>query len=193
MSFDRVDRIGLTVVLVLAAVLAAVTWIVGPVLAWANGDDLLVPHAGAVSVPALDAAGIGYSEAEYLIRVADAPAGQWLLRLLPGLGFTAVVGAGAWLLVRVIRDIGREEPFTLANVRRLRALGLLMLVAWPVLTLVQSAVDSLTIARLDVEGIGAGLHFTLPVVVMVAGMVVGLVAEAFAAGARLRADVDGLV
>ena len=193
LAFDRVDRIGLVLVLALAGLVSATAWVLVPVLTWATGGDLPVPFFSEVTVPALDAAGIRYGEADYPIRVADATTGQWLLHLVPGLGFTAVVVGCAALLLPVVRDLGRGDPFTPANVRRLRAIGLLLLVAWPVLTLVESAAAAAVLGQLDLGDLGTRASLTLPLGVMLAGLVVGLVAEAFAAGSRLRDDVDGLV
>lgn len=193
LAFDRVDRIGLVLVLALAAVGSATAWVVVPALTWATGGDLRVPFFSEVTVPPLDAAGIRYDEADYLVHVADATTGQWLLHLVPGLGFTAVVLRCAALLVPVVRDLGRGDPFAPANVRRLRVVGLLLLVAWPVLTLAQSAAEAAVIGQLDLGGLGTRVSLTLPLGVMLAGLVAGLVAEAFAAGSRLRDDVDGLV
>jgi hypothetical protein len=193
LAFGRSDRIGLVLLLLAAGLLAGKTWVVVPLVAWAGGSDLPVPFASEVSVPALDAAGIGHSEAEYLLHVPGATTGQWLLHLLPGVGLTVVVLACAALFAGLVRDVGRNDPFTAVNVRRLRVIGLLLLVAWPVLTLVRFAADAAVLAGLDLGELDSSFRFGLPVGVMAAGLVAGLLAEAFAAGSRLRDDVDGLV
>ena len=193
LTFDRFDRSGLVVVLAVVALLSVVHWVVAPLLAWAGGESLPLPFSSPVDVPALDAAGIRYSEADYTLFVADAGAGQWLLHLLPGVGFSAVVVTGVLLFAPVVRDLGRGDPFRPENVRRLRLIGLLLLGAWPVITVVQEAVDAAAIAALDLGDIAPTASLTLPLGVMIAGLVVGMVAEAFGSGSRLRADVDGLV
>lgn len=193
LRFDRSDRIGLVLVLAAAGLLSVATWLLVPILGWASGSALPVPFSSEVEVPRLDAAGLRYGEADYLLRIPDAGVGQWLLHLLPGLGFTAIVVVGAVLLAPVIGDIGRGDPFRSRNVRRLRVVGMLLLVGWPVMTVLQSVADAAALASLDVEGVPVGITVALPFGVMIAGMIVGLVAEAFAAGSRLRDDVDGLV
>ena len=193
LAFGRSDRIGLVLLLGAAGLAAAGTWVLVPLLAWVGGSDLPVPFASEVSVPALDAAGVRYSDAQYLLHLTDPTSGQRLLHLLPGVGFTAVVVVAAALVARLVRDVGRNDPFTPVNVRRLRVLGLLLLVAWPVVTLVQFAADAAVLAGHDLGELGSSFRFELPVGVMLAGMVAGLLAEAFAAGSRLRDDVDGLV
>ena len=192
LRFDRSDRIGLVLVLTAAGLLSLGTWVVVPALAWATGGALPVPTSGEVDVPLLDAAGVRHGEADYLVHLDDASTGQWLLHLAPGVGFVVVLLC-ALFFAPVLRGVGSGDPFEPGNVRRLRAIGLLLLVAWPVLTVAQGVADGFVLDAADIPGLPLSAEFTLPVGVMAAGMVLGLLAEAFASGSRLREDVEGLV
>lgn len=193
LAFGRSDRVGLALVLVAVSLLSIGTWVLAPVVTWAAGGALPLPFSGEVVVPALDAAGIRYDSADYLVHIEDASTSQWVLHLLPGLGFAAVVVLGALLLLPVMRRVGAGDPFAPGAVWRLRTIGMLLLVGWPVLTVAQALADGAALAWAGIEGLPAGASLTIPVGPVVAGLAVGLVAEAFAAGSRLREDVEGLV
>ena len=163
----------------------------------AKGDPLRVPFFSEVEVPGLAAAGIRHSEADYSLLLPDPSTRQRLLDLAPGVGYVLLAAAIAWLLLRVMLTIGRGEPFDPANVRRLRALALVLVVGWTVVSFAEAAgtVAILADVDLDAAGVGGGPRAALafPVVPIVVGLATAMVAEAFKAGARLQDDLEGLI
>lgn len=193
LAWDRSDRIGLVVLLILVAVVAVGTWLVGPIVEWVRGGDLAVPFFSSVDVPGLAGSGLGHGEADYALLLPDPTTRERLLDLLPGLGYLAIVVVGAWLVVRVMTDISRGDLFHLRNVRRLRGIGALLAFGWPVVFFAELTCRFAILAELDLGDLGPRAAFTIPVLPVVAGMVVALLGEAFKAGNRLRDDVEGLV
>jgi hypothetical protein len=193
LAFDRSDRIGLVALLVAVVLGAAVTCLVVPVVSWVRGTALSVPFTSAVEVPGLDGTGLRWRAASYDLLVDDPSTRQRLLDLLPGLGYLAVVAAACWLVLRIIGDIGREDPFPPHNVRRLRVLAALLAFGWPVVFFAEATCRFTILTGLDLGDLGPRTSFTVPVLVVVAGVALALLAEAFKAGSRLRDDVEGLV
>ncbi len=121
----------------------------------------------------------------------------WPLRLLAEAGTSLLLAclAGAGLLLfRTLRTIRLGAPFDPANPRRLRMIGLLVLVGG----LGGQVLDALArFALLDAAGsvtpspivTSASLDLTW----VVAGLVALALAEAFAVGRRLTDDVTGLI
>ena len=107
LAFDRSDRWGLTAILGLAALVAFVGWVIGPVVAWVRGEAIPVGLDSEVSVPALEAAGVRHGWAAYDAYLADPSTGQRVLAIVPGLLWMALVLAGAW---RVCSPSGRRSP-----------------------------------------------------------------------------------
>lgn len=123
------------------------------------------------------------------VLVEGVSAGHFALLMAPVLvGLIATVW-GAVLLQRLLKDLGRGEPFSRANVSRLRIVALLLMV-------VPLASDSVSaIARselLSAKGVDAYVFVFSPGWLL-AGILVAAVAQAFASGVTLRSDVDGLV
>ncbi|MBM6405391.1 DUF2975 domain-containing protein [Phycicoccus sp. CSK15P-2] len=193
-GFDRTDRyafVGLLglVVLVQAAVLVGV-----PAGAWVQGDPLPVRMLGPVTVPALDAAGVGYGEASYEVAFDDPSVGLRLLALVPGV-LTVVLAAWAtWLVVAVMRAVASGEPFAQPTVRRLRTLAAVLAIGAPVVSFVELPIHGALLgAALDPGGREVSFAVDPPWEAVVAGLFVALLAEAFVVGGRLRDDVEGLV
>ncbi len=193
LAWDRSDRIGLALLLALVAIAAAGTWLIGPIVAWVRGRDLAVPFFSTVDVPGLVGTGLGHGEADYALLLPDPTTRERVLDLLPGLGYLAIVVIGAWLVVRVMTDISRGDPFHPRNVRRLRLIGALLAFGWPVVFFAELTCRFAILTELDLGDLGPRAAFTIPVLPVVAGMVVALLGEAFKAGSRLRDDVEGLV
>lgn len=193
LAFDRSDRVGLALLMVLVALGAAVTWLVRPLVEWAGGDALAVPFFSKVDVPGLAGTGLGHRDAHYDLLVPDPTTRQRLLDLLPGLGYLAIVVVAGYLLLRIMGDIGRGDPFQPHNVRRLRGLAALLALGWPIVFFAELTCRFTILTELDLGDLGPRAVFDLPVVPVVVGTAIALVAEAFKAGSRLRDDVDGLV
>lgn len=193
LAFDRSDRVGLALLMVLVALGAAVTWLVRPLVEWAGGDALAVPFFSKVDVPGLAGTGLSHRDAHYDLLVQDPTTRQRLLDLLPGLGYLAIVLVAGYLLLRIMGDIGRGDPFQPHNVRRLRGLAALLALGWPIVFFAELTCRFTILTELDLGDLGPRAVFDLPVVPVVVGTAIALVAEAFKAGSRLRDDVDGLV
>lgn len=111
------------------------------------------------------------------------------VRALPPLGLAAIW----WLLFGIVRSVGRGSGFTKPVARRIRTIGVLVLIGMP---LVQSCrwavarwlVDSSSASKIaDVPD----LHLDLwPLAV---GLVIVIMAAAWAEAARMREDLEGLV
>ena len=112
------------------------------------------------------------------------------ITLLPGLLIIALL----WQLWGLLRAARHGDPFTTANVRRLRQFGWLLLLGWPLVAYLTMALKeflAMTWASptdqtegLFAPPIGGALIFGLAVLVL---------AEVFAHGLRLREDVDGTI
>jgi len=126
------------------------------------------------------------------VTIDDARPAQLFLRLaitlLPGLLLVALL----WQLWGLLRSARQSDPFTGANVWRLRKFGWLLLLGWPLvayLTMALNEILAMTLPANDTEGlfappIGGALLFGLAVLVL---------AEVFAHGLRLREDVEGTI
>jgi hypothetical protein len=112
------------------------------------------------------------------------------ITLLPGLLLVALL----WQLWGLLRSARQGDPFTSANVWRLRQFGWLLLLGWPLVAYLTMALKELLAATwasptdqtqgLFAPPIGGALIFGLAVLVL---------AEVFAHGLRLREDVEGTI
>src|SRR5205085_6714588 len=124
--------------------------------------------------------------------VHDPTTGQMLLRSAQDVGSLVLAVAGAWLLRGFTQDVLAGDPFGARNVRRLRRLGLLLVVGAPVValldwTLRQALYNDLPLSRLSGLGVKG---FGLPGGALLAGLGAFVLAEVFAYGLRLREDVE---
>ncbi|WP_377639784.1 DUF2975 domain-containing protein [Oryzobacter terrae] len=193
LTFDRFDRWGLGLVLGAVALVTAVVEVVQPALRWAGGDALPVEVVAPVQAPGLELP-LGDDGAGTFEVLLPEPGGLWrFLDLLPGVLLTGMVLLGCWLLLSVMRTVAGGDPFHPANVRRLRTVGMLLVVGAPVLYFVEVSISGALLGRTDLGSAEAAAWTAVPGIPVVAGMVVGLLAEAFKGGSRLRDDVEGLV
>ena len=160
---------------------------------WVTGAPLTPLVDTAVTVPPLDAAGIGYGQASYAVDAVDPSAGQRLFALVPGLLVAVLVVLSCWCIVLLLRTVAAGDPFDPLNVTRLRVVAGALVLGVPVAYVLEVVSDAMVLTSLDVGGLDITFLLEIPWVPMVAGMVVAMVAEAFKAGSRLRDDVDGLV
>ena len=128
------------------------------------------------------------------VTINDASPTQLFLRLaitlLPGLLILALL----WQLWGLLRSARHGDPFTDANIWRLRQFGWLLLLGWPLVAYLTMALKeflAMTWASptdqtegLFAPPIGGALLFGLAVLVL---------AEVFAHGLRLREDVEGTI
>ena len=125
------------------------------------------------------------------VHIEDARPNQVLGSLGRDLPAVSLVVAMLWLLRLLLRSVRDGDPFTAANVRRLRAIGFLLVVGAPVASLAMFVCDQWLASTSTAGELGAS--FTVPGAGPIAGLGVFVLAEVFAHGARLRADVEGTV
>jgi hypothetical protein len=128
------------------------------------------------------------------VTIDDARPAQLFLHLaitlLPGLLIVALL----WQLWGLLRSARRGDPFTTANVWRLRQFGWLLLLGWPLVAYLTMALkgtlaDTLTSPTDQTSGL-----FVLDIGgVLLFGLAVLVLAEVFAHGLRLREDVEGTI
>jgi hypothetical protein len=126
------------------------------------------------------------------VTIDHASPSQLFLRLAITLLQGLLIIALLWQLWGLLRSARHGDPFTGANIRRLRQFGWLLLLGWPLVAYLTMALKELLAMSLpanDTEGlfappIGGALLFGLAVLVL---------AEVFAHGLRLRDDVDGTI
>jgi hypothetical protein len=126
------------------------------------------------------------------VTIRDARPAQLFLRLaidlLPGL----LILAALWQLWGLLRSARQGDPFTTANVRRLRRFGWLLLLGWPLVAYVTTALKG-DLAATVPPVVTSGL-FAPPIpLALVFGLAVLVLAEVFAHGLRLREDVEGTI
>jgi hypothetical protein len=110
------------------------------------------------------------------------------ITLLPGLLIVALL----WQLWGLLRSARQGDPFTIANVWRLRQFGWLLLLGWPLVAYLTMALKEALASTLPANET-AGL-FAPPIGgALLFGLAVLVLAEVFAHGLRLREDVEGTI
>ncbi len=128
------------------------------------------------------------------VTIDNARPTQLFLRLavtlLPGLLIVALL----WQLWGLLRSARHGDPFTGANVWRLRQFGWLLLLGWPLVTALTMALKELLAATWASPADPTGGTFAPPIGgALVFGLAVLVLAEVFAHGLRLREDVEGTI
>ena len=106
------------------------------------------------------------------------------------LTYGVVAVAAIWLLRQLLRSVRDRSPFTESNVWRLRALAFVLLVGTPLATFVASLFESAVASSV---GVDSGVRIALPGSVFLAALGGFVLAEIFAAGVRMRDDLEGTV
>jgi Protein of unknown function (DUF2975) len=130
------------------------------------------------------------------ITIHDARPDQLLLRLAIDLLPLLLILAALWQLWGLLRSARQGDPFTTANVRRLRTFGWLLLLGWPLvayLTTNLKAALADTAPPVVTSGLGPSLLAPPIPLALVFGLAVLVLAEVFANGLRLREDVEGTI
>ena len=126
------------------------------------------------------------------VTIHDAHPAQLLLRLAIDLLPLLLILAALWQLWGLLRSARQGDPFTTANVRRLRAFGWLLLLGWALVAYVTMALKA-DLAD-TVPGVVTSGLLALPIpLALVFGLAVLVLAEVFANGLRLREDVEGTI
>ncbi|ANS79254.1 hypothetical protein SGUI_1858 [Serinicoccus hydrothermalis] len=186
--FDRADKIATTAVLWLAVGVSAAYGL------FISLDWMLRRQVTLVGVPLEVDAGaagtgrvVGMPDAQVLVDGVSA--GHFALLMAPQVLSLAAMVWGAVLVTRLLRDMGRGEPFTRINVWRLRVMALLLVVVPIVADFVTAVATAKILMARDVRAFAFEFSFGW----MVGGLLLAAIAQAFANGTKLRADVDGLV
>lgn len=195
-SFSRGDYLATKVLLVVAAVLVSAVSLLPGLLAWVRGRPLQVTGQDPTGAPPPEVPGapgvVGRRTGEVVWSVLDPSAAQRLVALVPAVLTALVVVGAAVVLWRLVVTTQQGRPFDRRAVRRLRVLGVLVLVyavvatfadPFVLLAVLWSVQAPLVAFTLDLSGL-------LPLVL---ALVLLVLAESFRVGLRLRDDVEGLV
>ncbi|GAA4900757.1 hypothetical protein GCM10025789_19140 [Tessaracoccus lubricantis] len=180
------------------AVVTAIISVVIPIITWARGEPLDTEVSPEVAGQALAGAEpgvyLGHGR-EIQATFTDAGLGLWLASLAPAVLFVMILAVVVWLLWQLLDDVRGGHPFTLANVRRMRAIAM-VIVGGSVLLFLAGGVSNGILSSAAVEGVdamfiagGDARDLLLPGV----GFLIAGLAEAFRRGIELEQDVEGLV
>lgn len=186
--FDRSDRIATQTLLWIGVAVTAIA----PVLTavdWFRRRQVVVNEVPVEVGEGAARAGRVVGPAFGDVLVQGVGAGQLMLLLSSGVLVVAAAVWGAILLGRVLGDLGRGEPFAQANVTRLRIVALLLLVVPLAADVLYGVARTQILASQGADSLWVNFQ---PGWILV-GLLVAAVAQAFASGSRLRADVEGLV
>jgi small-conductance mechanosensitive channel len=126
------------------------------------------------------------------VTIRDARPGQLFLRLAIDLLSVLLIVALLWQLWGLLRSARKGDPFTTANVWRLRQFGWLLLLGWPLVAYVTFALKEFLAMTPPADQTGG--HFAPPIgLALLFGLAVLILAEVFAHGLRLREDVEGTI
>ncbi|MBE7325316.1 DUF2975 domain-containing protein [Nocardioides sp. Y6] len=197
LTFDPRDFQVARFALALSALAVALVTVARPLWQWLRDEPLeggITVDAAATQVAAREGAEVAWS-GDVLVTLASPTTTDRLAALAPGLALSLTAALLAWLGIRLLTAIASGEPFTRRSVNALRGIAATLLAAM----LVVPATDAVLQAQLATSGLADSndavfvLEPFLLLLVGTVALVVASVAEAFARGARLADDVDGLV
>jgi hypothetical protein len=126
------------------------------------------------------------------VTIRDARPGQLFLRLAIDLLPVLLIIALLWQLWGLLRSARHGDPFTGANVWRLRQFGWLLLLGWPLVAYVSMELKEWLATTPPADQTGG--MFAPPIgLALIFGLAVLILAEVFAHGLRLREDVEGTI
>jgi hypothetical protein len=119
---------------------------------------------------------------------------QILLVAATNLSSWVLIVAMLWLLRGVARSVREGDPFGIANVKRLRTLGSVLVAGFLAAAFIDYALRLALFNRLPPQRVDIGVSgFELPAAPLLAGLGAFVLAGVFAHGLRLREDVEGTV
>lgn len=193
LAFDRWDATALRVVLWLIVATGIGANVVQPIVTWVQGDSLSVSYPGKITVPELDRVGTAYGSGVYDVVVDDPTLWQRVTDLAPGVLMALLILGVVVLLQRVLQRIVAGEPFAPGQVTRLRLVAFLLGLGMPIVLAIEFVAGGVLLGSVDLGDMDLIAEVDVPWLMLAAGMVVALFAEAFKSGAGLRDDVSGLV
>ena len=131
---------------------------------------------------------------EIVLEVKDPSVKQLLLSRLAGVGpFVLLVGT-LWWIRGLARSIKEGDPFSRANVQRLRNIGFLLAFGGLVVAVInETLVEALANTLPPTLNIGFSGGFVVPGNLLLAALGAFVLAEVFAYGVRLRKDVEATI
>lgn len=202
LRFDRWDFLATRILLIASVVITAVFNVALPAADWLRGrplvwqlDTALRPEADQLK-PGIR----GVHDGRVTVSIPDASAGTWVATLAPGLITCLIAGVLVWLVWRLLGGIQAGRPFVAGSVAWLRAIAAtLILGPIPLGAAFGFANGSVTAAAISQIPPTPIILLTIDSsasngwLLVGLGLLVAAIAEAFAKGARLQEDVDGLV
>jgi hypothetical protein len=149
----------------------------------ANVEDAGLPEAYEIAGPL-----------PVTVDVDDPTLGQRVVATVPTLVWWTLAVVVLWLLRKIARSAAEGDPFRASNATRLRRLGALFLVGFPLATVVEGFFTNWFFAGIHLPP--GGITIAFPVVsgpAIMAAVCLFALAEVFAHGARLREDVDATI
>jgi Protein of unknown function (DUF2975) len=128
------------------------------------------------------------------VTIHDASPTQMFLRLAINLLPLLLVTGALWQLWGLLRSARQGDPFTMANVSRLRRFGWLLLLGWPLVAYFALVLEELLAMTWSSPSDQTSNMFAPPIGgALIFGLAVLVLAEVFANGLRLREDVEGTI
>lgn len=197
LEFSRVDYLILRVILVVTMVASGCVGLVAPLFAWATDRPINATFARNIDAAAGHfPAGVGaQNPVEIAVAVNDPSAAERVVDALPNLLIAAIIIIVCWLVLRLLNDLRRGEPFSAANVRRVRIIAALVGIGAIVVSFCESVSNAqLLVNRLPANSdMDAVFIMSVPLPWLVAMLLLAVVAEVYRRGTELRDDVEGLV
>jgi hypothetical protein len=133
-----------------------------------------------------------HEDARIHAEVVDPTSAQLLLATGTQIGPLALLIAALWLLRDLARSVREGQPFGVANVRRLRTLGFLLVVGAPAVEIINWTLR-LALGNTDPLSNLSTVGLSVPAAPLIAGLGAFVLAEVFARGVRLREDVEATI
>lgn len=201
LSFDRWDWLLTKGFIALVALLVPLFTVLLPTLMWIQDEPLEWTGPTGQNDVIRSAEGIAQDGVvahwtdEAAVTIANAPADVWAASLLPGVVLSLATLSICWFLYRLITQIQSEKEFTRVSVWSLRGIALSLILGAAVFTVVTGIADDIVMSRAvdATDGPLITIGIAGPIIVSVCALVIAAIAEAFAHGANLQDDVEGLV
>ena len=165
-----------------------------------DSQTLTVPASAAVEEVQLPEAFEIAGSLPVNVDIVEPSLTQRVIATVPIFVWWALALVVLWLLRRVARSAAKRDPFQASNVARLRWLGALFLLGFPLATILDGyfrdllfSADVWTGGPLPPGGMATGFQLVVSVPAIMAAVCLFALAEVFAYGARLREDVDATI
>ena len=197
LEFSRVDDLIVRVILVVTMVASGCVGLVAPLFSWAADRPINATFARNIDAAADHLpTGVGaQNPVEIDVAVNDPSAAERVVDALPNLLIAAIIFIVCLFVLRLQNDLRRGEPFSAANVRRVRNIAALVGIGASVVSFFDAVSNAqLLINRLPANPeMDAVFIMSVPLPWLLAMLLLLIVAEVFRRGTELRDDVEGLV